>query len=161
MKKSISVSPIQWFAISHLAESDWKRLRDIDEMEKSLDDENKDAKEKERIQDHLNTLYNQPLRMSLFFKLEPYPAGHQVNPQEKKPLTLQFANYRKRPAPNPPTVSVTPKKSSKHQHNDAPIHEHSERKFQCKVEGCTKSYKNSAGLRLVAWRTLIGVSKHS
>lgn len=52
------------------------------------------------------------LNLSVYCRLDPYPPGHIVNPQEKKPLTLQFTNYRKRPAPNPPTVNVhTPKKS--------------------------------------------------
>lgn len=49
-----------------LAEMDWKRVHDIDELEKNL--ETADPREKERIQEHLNTVYNQPLRMSLFYK---------------------------------------------------------------------------------------------
>jgi hypothetical protein len=53
--------------IINLAENDWKRMRDLDEMEKSLES-CADPREKERIQEHLNTLYNQPLKMSLFFK---------------------------------------------------------------------------------------------
>lgn len=50
-----------------LAENDWKRVQDIDQLERNLEN-SVDAREKERIQDHLNNLYNQPLRMSLFFK---------------------------------------------------------------------------------------------
>jgi hypothetical protein len=51
------------------------------------------------------------------FRLQPYSPTHVVYPQERKPLTLQFTNYRKRapqivlPAVAPPPKKPTPVKA--------------------------------------------------
>lgn len=51
----------------YLADVSWRRIQEVEELDKALENA-KDQREKERIQEHLNNLYNHPLRMSLFFK---------------------------------------------------------------------------------------------
>jgi hypothetical protein len=53
---------------SILADNEWRRIRDVEDLEKAIEDA-KDVREKEKLQEHLNSLYNQPLRISLFYRL--------------------------------------------------------------------------------------------
>lgn len=50
-----------------LADNEWRRVRDIEDLEKAIENTS-DVREKEKFQEHLNTLYNQPLRISLFYR---------------------------------------------------------------------------------------------
>jgi hypothetical protein len=50
-----------------LADNEWRRVRDVEELEKAIENAS-DGREKEKLQEHLNILYNQPLRISLFYK---------------------------------------------------------------------------------------------
>ncbi|KAI6214473.1 hypothetical protein M3Y94_00272700 [Aphelenchoides besseyi] len=134
----------------HMRHGDSRRNDEIDELENSVLESGEDS-DSDRFQDRLAAICNQPLKLSGFFRLNPYKSGYTASPSEKKPIALKFINYRKRPSQiNTPAIAAkkaAPVKNAelsdaKSVENDAEI-----RKFHCTVENCKRSYKNSSGLR--------------
>uniref|UniRef100_A0A1I7S5D8 C2H2-type domain-containing protein n=1 Tax=Bursaphelenchus xylophilus TaxID=6326 RepID=A0A1I7S5D8_BURXY len=146
---------IAHFETNHYADAQSKILAELNALQSELD-LCKDDEEKAQVNERFNAFYSQAIQMSLLKKLRPFEDNYIPRRElEKKPLTLNFCNYKKRPPSAAPTPSGSQKRQSvPSKRLGEPGSEPAkaegasdERKYRCTMEGCNRAYKNTNGLR--------------